>query len=94
MVYGKYGTLYSCQLCIELAHGIPYTVVFCDAPPINQPTPPITNLDSQKQTLELTCPRLEGNGDKFTKKLYLCSQGTGTRKIDVTVSIQLLSCIM
>ena len=49
--------------------------------------PPDPNSPSQGQSLELTCPRLEANGDNFTKKLYFCSQGTGTRKINITVSM-------
>lgn len=39
------------------------------------------------RSLKLTYPRLEEKEDKFTKKFYLTSQGTGTRKIDITVRV-------
>ena len=40
----------------------------------------------ERQSLELTCSQLGCTGEKFTNKFYLCSQSTGSRKVNISVS--------
>ena len=44
------------------------------------------NDELEQNSLEFSCPQLASNGSVFTKKIYLCSHSTGSRKIDVTVN--------
>ncbi len=52
--------------------------------------PATSGAPEKRNFLELTCPQLESNGGKFSKKFFLTSHGIGTRHIDVLVSEQLL----
>ena len=45
----------------------------------------------RQSSLEMTCPHLDENGGVFKKKFFLCAHCTGARKIDVSVSISVVT---
>ena len=62
-----------------------------DAPPISSaPQSPERGKQSRHQQghqVELSCGQLD-EGSKFERQIYLCSNGIGSRKLDVNVSVE------